>query len=205
MDFKSLATQETVDKTAGALKNNNFESIVVSSKAEALEKIKTLIPEGVSVMNGTSVTLQEIGFIDLLKSGEHKWNNLHAGILAETDPEKQANLRKLSVISDFYLGSAHAITENGEIMIASNTGSQLPHLVYTSSNIILVVGSQKIVPTISDAFTRIDQQVVPLEDERMKKVYGFGTTHAKTLILHKENAMMGRKIHVIIVNESLGF
>jgi hypothetical protein len=61
------------------------------------------------------------------------------------------------------------------------------------------------VPTLADAFKRIDEHVVPLEDVRMKGVYGFGTTHAKTLILHKENPMMGRKVRVIIVNESLGF
>jgi L-lactate utilization protein LutC len=205
MDFTSLASDETIATTSAALAANSFLPQVLNTKEEALEKIKELIPEGASVMNGASETLHAIGYIDLLKSGQHKWNNLHDAVLAETDTVKQAALRKQSVLSDFYLGSAHALTEKGEIVVASNTGSQLPHLAFTSPNIILVVGAQKITPTISDAFRRIDEKVIPLEDVRMKGVYGYGTLHAKTLILHKENPAMGRKVHVIIVKESLGF
>ncbi|MBI5045125.1 MAG: lactate utilization protein [Candidatus Levybacteria bacterium] len=203
--YTTLATSQAIDKTIGTLKENHFIPIHVSSRKDALEKIKELIPEGVSVMNGSSETLREIGYLDILKSREHKWNNLHDVVLAESDPKKQAELREQSVLSDFYVGSAHALSETGEIVIASNTGSQLPHLVFTSPNIILVVGSQKIVPTLSEAFKRLEEHVIPLENERMKGVYGVGTTHAKTLILHKENPMLGRKIYVVIVDEKLGF
>jgi hypothetical protein len=205
MSYDKLVSAESVEKTAKALNEHNFSTIVVSSKGEALEKIKSLIPDGVSVMNGSSETLREIGFIDYLKSGEHKWNNLHAAVLAEKGPAKQAELRKQSVLSDFYLGSAHAVTETGEIMIASNTGSQLPHLAFTSQNIILVVGAQKITKSVEDSFKRIQEHVIPLEDVRMKGVYGFGTMWSKTLILNQENAALGRKFTVIIVNESLGY
>jgi L-lactate utilization protein LutC len=205
MDFKTLATKDSMDKTSTALRNNNFEPIQVATKEEALEKIKELIPEGASVMNGASETLREIGYIDLLKSSSHKWHNLHDSILAESDQTKQAELRRQSVLSDFYLGSAHALTEAGEIVVASNSGSQLPHIAFTSPNVVLVIGGQKIVPDLMSAFRRIDEYVVPLEDVRMKGVYGYGTMHAKTLILHKENPAMKRKVYVIIVNESLGF
>lgn len=205
MSYDKLVSAESVEKTAKALNEHNFSTIVVSSKGEALEKIKSLIPDGVSVMNGSSETLREIGFIDYLKSGEHKWNNLHATVLAEKDPAKQAELRKQSVLSDFYLGSAHAVTETGELVIASNTGSQLPHLAFTSQNIILVVGAQKITKSVEDSFKRIQEHVIPLEDVRMKGVYGFGTMWSKTLILNQENAALGRKFTVIIVNESLGY
>lgn len=192
-------------ETTKNLTENNFQPIQVATKEEALSKIQELIPEGASVMNGASVTLEQIGYIDLLKNKEHKWNNLHDAVLAETNPEKQARMRRESVLSDFYLGSAHAITATGEIIIASNSGSQLPHLAFTSPNIILVVGEQKLVPTVTDAFKRIDEQVIPLEDERMKKAYGYGTQWSKTLILRKELAAMGRKVYVIIVNENLGY
>ncbi len=156
-------------------------------------------------MNGSSETLSEIGYIDFLKSGQHGWNNLHELILAEPDQVKQGLLRRQSVVSDYYLGSVHALSETGEMVIASNTGSQLPHSAFTSTNLIYVVGSQKITPTLLDALQRLNEYVVPMEDERMKKAYGFGTTHAKTLIMHKENPMFGRNIKVIIVKESLGF
>ena len=196
---------DTIQKTAAALAGNNFKPLVVGTKEEALAKIKELIPAGASVMNGSSQTLHEIGFIDVLTSKSHPWNNLHDAVLAETDPAKQALLRRQSVVSDFYLGSVHALTETGEMVIASNSGSQLPHLAFTSPNLILVVGVQKIVPTLTDAFQRVDTHVVPLEDERMKKAAGYGTMQAKTLILHKENPAIGRNVYVLIVNESLGF
>jgi hypothetical protein len=205
MDFNKLASNEALETTIKNLTANNFTPIVVENKEEALAKVKELIPAGASVMNGASETLAQIGYIDYVKSGSHPWKNLHEEILKETDPAKQALLRRQSVLSDFYLGSVHALTETGELLIASNSGSQLPHIVFTSPNVVFVIGSNKIVPTLQDAFTRLDVRVIPLEDERMKKVYGFGTTHAKTVILHKENPMMGRKVNVIIVKEVLGF
>ena len=177
----------------------------MQTKEEALEKVKELIPDGASIMNGSSETLAQIGLIDHLKSGSHAWKNLHDPILAEQDPVKQGQLRREAVLSDYYIGSVHAVTENGEMMIASNSGSQIPHLTFTSPNLVLVVGANKIVPSLADAFMRIEEQVIPLEDERMKKVYGYGTLWAKTLILNKENPAIGRKVYVLIVKEDLGF
>ncbi|MEN9328661.1 MAG: hypothetical protein RI947_1469 [Candidatus Parcubacteria bacterium] len=205
MDYTTLASDDTVKRVSDALTAKGFLPQIVKDGAEALETIKTLIPAGASVMNGSSTTLQQIGFIDYLKSDDHKWNNLHANILAEKDPEKQAKLRKESVLSDYYLGSVHALSETGEMIIASNTGSQLPHIVFTSPNIIFVVSTQKITSSLETAFKRLEAHVIPLEDVRMNKAYGMGTTHSKTLILHQENPMMGRKVHVLLVNEKLGF
>ena len=197
--------ETTIARAAAALNEHHYEAVIVGSKAEALAFIKETIPQGASVMNGASRTLEVIGYISYLKEGKHGWKNLHADILAEKDPTRQAAMRKQATISDYYLGSVHALTEEGEMLIASNSGSQLPHLAFTSPNIILVVGSQKIVPTLDAAFRRLREVVIPLEEERMKQVYGFGTTHAKTLILHQENPAMGRSIKVLIVNEALGF
>jgi L-lactate utilization protein LutC len=205
MEFNKLADGQSIERTTLNLREHNFEPIIVENKEEALTKIIELIPDGASVMNGTSETLRQIGFVNLLKSGEHKWNNLHEMILAEPDLEKQGLLRRQSVLSDFYLGSVHGLSETGELVIASNTGSQLPHSAFTSPHLIFVVGANKITPTLTDAMSRVTEHVVPLEDERMNKVYGFGTTHAKTLILHQENPMLGRKVRVIIVKEHLGF
>lgn len=196
---------DTIQKTMGALAEHHFEPIHVATKEEAFAKLKELIPDGATVMNGASTTLQQIGYIDYAKSGQDPWENLHTSIVAETDPEKQKQLRFEALQADYYLGSAHALTETGEILIASNTGSQLPHLAYTSPNIVLIIGSQKIVPTLTDGFARINEHVVPLEDKRMNEVLGYGTTWAKTLVLHKENPALGRSVHVIIVDEDLGF
>lgn len=205
MAFDTLASAETVEKTAEAIRARGLDVISVATKAEALAKIKERIPAGASVMNGASRTLEEIGYIDYLKAGEHGWSNLHADILAETDPARQAALRKQSVISDFYLGSVHAVAETGELVIASNTGSQLPHVVFTSPNVIFVVSTKKITPSLADALVRLNEHVVPLEDARMKAVYGMGTTVSKIVIFQHEHPMMKRKVQVLFVNEDLGF
>src|SRR5437763_12588403 len=114
MKYNTLATKEIIDETIKNLAANNVEGIFVNTGAEALAKIKELIPAGASVMNGASVTLEQAGFVDYLKGGTHGWNNLHEGILAEKDPAKQSALRKQAALSDYYLGSVHALAETGE-------------------------------------------------------------------------------------------
>lgn len=205
MNYTTIPTKEIVEKTKNTLTENGIETIVVENGALALEKIKELIPQGVSVMNGSSTTLNQIGFVLYLKEGKHGWNNLHATILAEQDPEKQALLRKQSVLSDFYLGSVHGLTEDGEFVIGSNSGSQLPHIVYTSPNIIFVVSTNKIVPTLIDALERLEKYSLPLEDARAKSIGWGGSQLSKIVIWKKENAKMGRKVKMILVNEVLGY
>ncbi len=186
-------------------KERNIEVMLIKGREGALEKIKELIPAGASVMNGTSRTLEEIGYIDYLKSGKHSWRNLHEEILKESDPAKQARLRKEASIADYYLGSVHALTGEGEFLIASASGSQLPGVVFNASNLIFVVGKQKIVPDLAAAFKRLKEYVVPLEDARMKKAHGIGTLHSKTLLFHREAPFTGRKVYLLLVDEELGF
>lgn len=205
MEYNTLASEETLAKTAAALQARNFEPVILSTKEDALAKIKELIPAGASVMNGASRTLEEIGFIEYLKAGQHGWNNLHAGIAAEKDPEKQKQLRRQAMLSDYYLGSVHALSEAGELVIASNSGSQLPHIAYTSPNLIFVVGTQKIAPTLADAEARLRTHVVPLEDQRMKDAGMGGTALNKLFHFFAEPAYTGRKVRVLLVKEKLGF
>lgn len=203
--FDNLATSDDIKKIIEALKVNNIEAELVGSGKEALERIMSLIPKGVSVMNGSSKTLEEIGFIEYLKSGNHSWNNLHEAIVKETDPQKQANLRKQALLADYYLGSVHALTMDGKMLFASNTGSQMPHLVFSSSHLILVVGAQKIVANMNEAMLRLEEYVIPLEDKRMMGLYNVHTFPSKVLMFNRENPKSGRKVMVLIINEKLGF
>lgn len=205
MTYTTLASEEVVQKTARSLADKHIEAIVVNTGADALQKIKELIPKGASVMNGSSVTLEHIGFVEYLKTGAHGWNNAHEGILAEKDPARQSLLRKQAVLSEYYLGSVHALIENGEFIIASNSGSQLPHIVFTSPNLIFVVSTKKIVPTFEDAMKRLQDHVIPLEDARARESYGMGTAANKIVIFKNENPKMGRKVYMILVQEDLGF
>ena len=203
--YETLANSETVSKTVDALAKRGVQAIVVNDRQEALEKAKSLIPKDASVMNGSSRTLEEIGFVDYLKSGKHSWKNLHADILAEQDPEKRAILRKRAVLSDFYLGSVHAVSETGQIVIASNSASQLPHVVYTSPNLIFVAGTQKITSDLDTAIRRVREYVLPLEDKRKREGGGPGSAISKMVIFEREPKFTGRKVLLIFVKEKLGF
>jgi L-lactate utilization protein LutC len=205
MNYTTLASNEALITLVDALQKRHITATVVENRAEALVQIREHIPAGASVMNGSSRTLEEIGYIELLKSGNHPWVNPKDEILKEADPVKQAELRKHSVLSEYYLGSVHALSEAGEIVIASNSGSQMPHIVYTSPNVLFVVGAQKITKDLPSAFDRLEKHVVPLEDVRMKSVGYPGTFQSKTLVFRGEHPAMGRKFHMILVKEPLGF
>lgn len=204
MNYETMPAAETVEKTAAALKERNFNPIIVGTKEEALEKIKSLIPAGASVMNGSSTTLNQIGFVDYLKTGNTGWNNLHETILAEKDQAKQMELRKQSILAQYFLSSVQAITEGGQLLLASASGSQMPSLVFSSENVILVVSANKIVPTIENALARLKEYVFPLEDQRMKGTGAPGSVIGKVLIYERE-INPARKINIILVNEKLGF
>ncbi len=205
MSYDKLANKTSVEKVVKALRGKGYEAMIVKNGKDALTKIKNSIPEGKSVMNGSSVTLEQIGYKDLLTSGKHKWLDLHAKVTAEDDKVKRDKLRREADLSDFYLGSVHALIETGEFIVASNSGSQLPPIVYTSPNLIFIVSTKKIVPTLDEGLKRLEQYVVPLENKHMLDLYGAGTQLNKIVIFKGENPMSGRNIRFILVEEDLGF
>ncbi len=207
MEFRSLPTKERIGKVLDAVNLRGVKAQLAETREKALEMVKSMIPDGADVMTGASITLQQIGFEDLLVSGKHPWHNLKEGILAEKDMAKQATLRKQGTLSEYFLGSVHAITEAGEIVIASATGSQLPAYAFSSSNVIWVAGAQKITPSMEMALKRIREYIVPLEDQHMKQLYGpkAATMIGKILIFERESPVIHRNLNLILVNEVLGF
>lgn len=190
---------DNINKTTKSLKDKGYEVFITENKSETLDKIKSLIPKGATIMNGASVSLEEIGFVDYLKEGKHGWDNLHERVLAKEMDRRTAS------ISDFYLGSVHALTTDGQMIIASNTGSQIPSLAFNSKNLILAIGQQKIVENLDEGMKRLEEYVFPLEVKHMMTKYGVGSQISKILIFRNEAKMIGRKINIIIVKENLGF
>jgi len=204
MSYDKLPSKEKIKETMKALEKRGVTAELVETKEEALSKLKGLIPPGSEIMLGGSKTLEQIGFIDLLKSKKHPWRNLKDEVLIEKDPKKQWELRKKSVTADYFLGSVHAVAETGEVLIASASGSQIPSYAFSSDNVIWVVGAQKIVQTLEDGFRRLREYVLPLEDKRVKSIGQSGSTIGKILLFERETNP-NRKITLIFVNEKLGF
>jgi hypothetical protein len=118
-------------------------------------------------------------------------------------PEGLRAMRKLGVAPDWYVNSAHALTEDGTLLIASNTGSQLAPLAFGAGEVIFAIGSQKIVPDVATAFRRIEEHTLPLESERMQGLYGIDSEIKKLLIIYKE--FRATRFTVVIIKEPIGF
>lgn len=201
-DFGELAADESINNAKEALEKNGIKVFIAENAEEAKKKVLELIPEGAEVMNMTSETLRITGIADeILKSG--KYNSVR-NQFAKMSRETQAlQMQKLGAAPEWAVGSVHAVTEDGKILVASATGSQLPAYAYSSPNVIWVVGSQKIVKDLDEAFKRIYKYVFPLENERAMKAYGNGSGVNKMLLINKE-ASPGRLL-MIIAKEKLGF
>ncbi len=194
----------TVEKTIEAVNERGIQAEVVGSKAEALARLTSLIPDGSKVMPAGSLSLRQIGFEDLLKTGQHAWHNMKDVVLAEKDPARQRQMRREASLADYYVGSPQAITENGEMVFVSAGGSQLAAYAFSASNVIWVAGAQKIVPDLEAALRRVREIALPAEDIRMKGLGFPGSFVGKTLIFEREPAMLGRNLHLILINEEVG-
>lgn len=203
MDFAKLATEEQIQETKSSLEQNGIAVIIVENKEQAKKKVFELIPEGSEVMDMTSVTLAETGIADEL-SNSGKYNAVKGKLYSLDKATHEKEMNVIGATSDYTVGSVHAVTEDGRVVIASNTGSQLPAYVYASANVIWVVGVQKIVKNLDEAMMRINEYVLPLESDRAHKAYGVGGSNvSKVLIINKE-VNQGR-ITLIFVKEKVGF
>ena len=206
MGYDTLPAPEIVPRTVESVKARGIHAELVDTKEAALERVQALIPPGCVVMTGGSVTLKQIGFEEILISGNHPWRNFKADLLAEKDPVKQAAMRREGTLSEFFLGSVNALAETGELIFASGSGSQLPAYAYTSRNVIWVVGAQKIAPTLEGALRRVREYVLPLEDQRQKSLGNKAGSHInRILIIEGEPAYLRRNLTLILVNQVLGF
>ena len=203
MGWEELADVESVARAMESLKTRNIDVELLRNRGETLRRVTELIPEGAEIMMGSSNTLREIGFLDLVKSGNRSWRNLKDTMIGVTDPAKRFELRAKTSLAQYFLGSVHAVAETGEVVVASNTGSQLPSYVYSSPNVIWVVGTQKIVSTLDTAMRRVWEYCLPLEDKSMKDAGQLSSNVGKLLIFEREVSPL-RKIRMLLVEEKLG-
>ena len=198
-----LPTKEIIKKTADALKSNGFDVFILENGADAKKKVFEILPAGAEVMNMTSVTLDTLSISkEIQDSG--KFNSVRNKLMSLDRNTQSQEMQQLDAAPEWVVGSVHAVTQDGKVLIASASGSQLPAYAYGASKVIWVVGTQKIVKSMDDGFKRIFEHSLPLESERAKKAYGVpGSSVNKILIINKE-ATSGR-ITVLLVNEELGF
>ena len=201
-EFAELASGERIATAAAALEHNGIRSLLADTGADARDLVGSLLADGAEVYNNTSQTLEATGVADEIeRSGRYQPLRLR---LYRMDREMQRReMRALAASPDYVVGSVHALTEGGSLLIASASGSQLGPLVSGAGHVILVIGAQKIVSDVAAGMRRIYEYCYPLEDARARRAYGVPSGVHNILIINK--VMTAGRVTAIIVNERLGF
>ena len=199
--FTTLPGEETLAATVVALEEHGFSVEVVDNLDAARVAVLARIPEGSSVMTNTSVTLHETGIAGTIDGGG-PYESARNRMMALDFATQLQEMKAIAGQPDFALGSVHAVTRDGALVIASASGSQLASYVWGAANVIFVVGAQKLVPTVEAARERIYEYSLQLEDARAYAAYGQNSFVGKILEIHQE--LPGR-IHVVLVRQAVGF
>jgi acyl-CoA hydrolase len=199
--FTALPDDATLTATVVALEEHGFSVEVVDDLDGARAAVLARIPRGSSVMTNTSVTLQETGIADAINDGG-PYESARQKMLALDFATQVQEMKAIGGQPDYAVGSVHAVTRDGTLVIASASGSQLASYAWGAANVIFVVGAQKLVPTLEAAHERIYQHSLKLEDARAYAAYGQNSRVGKILEIHQEDP--GR-IHVVLIRQPVGF
>lgn len=206
--------EKLLEKLIPELKKRNVDAIYCQTRDEARQAVLDMIPRGASVHTGGSLTLNECGIPDALAAGSYTY--YRDTIQAEHEEAKRSELRREATTADYCLGSANAVALTGEIVCIDGGGSRIGGYVYGADKVIMVVGVNKIVPTLQDAFSRVRHFVAVTNAIRQNsptpcardgvchdgECYPPQRSCGKWLIIEKETRP-GR-IKVVFVGEELG-
>ena len=198
-------SRQVIERTMEALNDNCINTRLAATGTDAREMVLELIPAGAEVFTMTSVTLDDIGIsAEINESG--RYESVRKALFG-MDPKVQGRTqRKLGAAPDYAIGSVHAVTQAGTLMIASRTGSQLPAYSFGGGTVIWVVGVQKIVTDVEEGMRRIEEYLVDRESLRAIKASGlpadFRTSPNKVLLFNRE--IQPDRATLILVDEVVG-
>ena len=208
------AVKDNIEKRArrviAALKANNMEGWYLPDAAGVRDFVEKLIPEGATVANGGSMTLAETGVMDLLASGRYEFLD-RTGLAGE----ELGRLYRRVFSADWYLASANAITEAGEIYNVDGNSNRVAAITFGPENVLLVVGCNKIVKDLAAAKERVEAIAAPANTVRLNCATPCAVSgkcehcHSPariccTTTIHSFQRVPGR-IKLLLVGEPLGF
>jgi hypothetical protein len=200
-EFTKPADEVAVDRTAEALRGHGFDVRVVDDGDAARDLVLTLIPEGAEVGEGASATMRQLGLTAVIdESG--RYDALRPKTRAMDRATQMREIRKLGAAPDFQLNSVSAVTEDGRLVVVSMTGSQLGPIGFGAGRVVLVIGSQKIVPDLETAFRRVEEYSFPIEDANLQAAFGRHSAINKMLIVNAE--FVPGRVTVILVRQPVG-
>ena len=201
-EFTKLASDAQIERVVKSLEANGMHTLIAESGAEAKNIVLGLVPENAEVYTNQSKTLEKLGLFDEFDKSD-RYNAVRPKVMS-LDRKTQSNeIRKLRTIPDYIVGSVHAITEDGKVLISSFGGSQLGPYASGAAKVIWIVGTQKLVKDLNEGFRRIEEYSYPLEDARLLTAMGIHTAIGKTLIVNRE--VVPGRITIVLVKEELGY
>ncbi len=201
-EFSAVAPDDRISAAVAALEAHGIRAFVVESGAEARSLVRSLLPEGAEVYNNTSRTLEAIGVADDIE-GSGRYQPLRPRLYRMDREMQRREMRTLAASPEYVVGSVHAVTEDGSLLIASASGGQLGPLVSGAENVILVIGGQKVVRDLDTGLRRIREYCFPLEDERARRAYGVPSGVNNVLIINR--VVAPGRVTAVLVKERLGF
>ncbi len=204
-----------IETLMGNWQKRNIRGLYFSSKEEAVAQLLKMIPASGSIGLSGSRTLEELGIVNLLASrGNHTINQYKPGISREESLE----LRRQSVAADYYLASANAVSETGELVFLSAFGHRTAG-VSLARNVFILCGKNKLTPSLEEALKRAREYVTPLNCKRLNwkaacledgichnaSCFGpeFRRMCCQVLVIEAE--IEPGRLTVILVDENLGF
>jgi hypothetical protein len=200
--FANPAPAQRLERAAAALTAHGFTVEILDDAAAARTRINDLIPEGASVFTGASETLRLSGIDDDINTSG-RYDAIRSRGRALDRATQMAEIWRLMSTPDVIVGSVHAVTETGSLVIASASGSQLPGYAGGAARAIWIVGAQKVVPDLSTALRRVEDHCLPRESARAQAAYGSPSAINRLLILNAE-LEPGRGT-VLLLREAIGF
>jgi acyl-CoA hydrolase len=199
--FTALPDEQALAETVTALEEHGFSVEVVDSLDAARQAVLARIPAGATVMTNTSITLQDTGIADEINESG-RYESARNKMFALDFATQAQQMKAIGGQPDYALGSVHAVTRDGTLVIASASGSQLASYAWGAASVIFVIGAQKLVPSLPAAHDRIYQHSLVLEDARAQAAYGQHSSVGKVLEIHQE--LPGR-IHIVLIRQPVGF
>ena len=150
--------KERIERVITALRKNNMQGIYVPCINDITKTVKDLIFEGATVAAGGSVSVKESGVWDLISGGNYNfYDRNREGITPE---EKEEVFRKV-IGADYYFCSTNAITENGELLNVDGFANRIAAIAFGPKRVIMIVGANKIVKDLDEAFLRVKKIAAP--------------------------------------------
>lgn len=183
--FDDLPDSDALERTVEHVEAGNVDVEVFETGEAARAYLRGRIPKGAEVNAGTSTTLEEIGFAEDLRTADG-FHYLPNETRAIDDDEARLAARRRAQAADVWFDSPNAVAATGEIIGVNQSGSGVGAWAYAAGQLVLVTGTNKVVPTFADAIERCRAFALPLEDERARDVYGTESAIGKLVSIEQE-------------------